>query len=125
MREARSLLRLSGDGSCLLGGLLEGRFGLHSGEEVEFGVAVTDLSDGSALLPVADEGTSDGTVDLELFAEDASCNAEDFCHFLRDLFVALLIKEDVVVELILDLSFGPAILLLLCSTLGLAGLSSL
>jgi hypothetical protein len=124
MREARSLLRLSGSASSLFGGLLEGRLGLHSGEEVEAGMAVTNASDGSTGLSVLDKGTSDRSVDLELFAEDASCNAEDFCHFLRDLFVALLIEEDIVVELVLDLGLGPAILLLLCSALGFGGLST-
>ena len=124
MRGARSLL-LSGSGSSFLGGLLKGRLGLDSGIEVEFGVAISDASDGATLCSVADEGASDGTVDLELFAEDASCNAEDFCHFLRDLFVALLIKEDIVVELVLNLSFGPAILLLLCSAFCFGGLSTL
>ena len=72
--------------------------------------SLADKLDGTTLGTVLDECTSNGSVDLKLFAEYSSSNAEDFCHFLRNLFVALLVKEHVVVKLVPDLHFGPTLL---------------
>lgn len=86
-------------------------------------VALADNPDGAALEAVADEGACDRAVYLELFTERGAGDAKNFCHFLRNLLVALLVKEDVVVELVLDLDLGPGLLLRLGFTL--LGLSSL
>ena len=118
-----SSLLLGISGSGLFGGLLEGRLGLDSTEDLEVRVAVADSSNGAALEAVPDEGASDGSVHLELFAERGAGDAENLCHFLRNLFVALLVEEDVVVELVLDLDLGPGLLLRLAALL--RGLSSL
>ena len=120
---ASSCLLLGISGSSLLGGLLEGRLGLNSREDLEVRVAFADSSNGTALEAVPDEGASDRSVDLELFAERGAGDAENLCHFLRNLFVALLVEEDVVVELVLDLDLGPGLLFRLAALL--AGLRSL
>jgi len=80
-------------------------------------VAFTDWFDGTALDTVPDEGAGDGSVNLELFAEGCTGNAENLCHFLRNLFVALLVKEHVVVKLVLNLDLGPALFLGLAALL--------
>ena len=116
-------LLLGFSGSSLFGSLLESRLGLDSTEDLEVGVAVADGANGAALEAVPDEGASDRSVDLELFAERGAGDAENLCHFLRNLFVALLLEEDIVVELVLDLDLGPGLLLRLAALL--LGLSSL
>lgn len=104
------LFLLSSGGGGLLGGLLERRLGLDAREDLEVGVALTDWLDQTTLYTVADQSTGDRAVDLELFAERGAGNAEDLCHFLRNLFVAFLVEEHIVVKLVLDLDLGPALL---------------
>lgn len=113
-----SLLFLLGDGgSGFLGSLLESGLGLDSGEDLEVRVSLTDGLDGALLESVLDQGARDRAVDLEFLAERCTGDAEDLCHFLRNLFVALLVEEHVVVELVLDLDLGPALLLSLAALL--------
>ena len=56
---------------------------------------------------VADQETGNGSVNLELLAEDGSGDAQDFGDFAGELLVSLLIEEDFVVELVLNLDLGP------------------
>ena len=107
-----SLLRLLGSLSGgLVRGLLEGSQRLNTLEEVEFGVLCSDGLDETLLAELGEEHTGDGSVHLELLNEHGAGNAEDLGNFVHELIVALLIKEDVVVKLILDLDLGPALLL--------------
>ena len=107
-----SLLRFLGSlSSSLVSGLLEGSQGLNTLEEGEFGVLGSDGLDETLLLELVEEHTGDGSVHLELLNEHGAGDAEDLGNFVHELIVALLIKEDVVVKLILDLDLGPALLL--------------
>jgi hypothetical protein len=90
---------------------------LDAGEDLEVGIAITDGLDVTTLDTVSDECARYGSVDLELFAEVGSGDAEDLCHFLRNLFVAFLVEENVVVELVLDLDLGPTLLFSLAAFL--------
>ena len=117
IRKGSLLFLLGGSSGSFLGGLLQGTLGLDTGEDLEVRVAVTDWLDGTALDTVLDECAGNGAVDLELFDEGSTSNAENFCHFLRNLFVAFLVKEDIIVKLILDLDLSPALLLGLTATL--------
>lgn len=83
---------------------------------------VTDFLDGSLLDTVFNEGTGDGSVNLELFAKNGSRDGEHFGHLLRNLFVALLVKEHLVVKLISDLDLGPTLLFSLSTFLGSLGI---
>ena len=56
---------------------------------------------------VVDQETGNGSVNLELLAEDGSGDAQDFGDFVGELLVSLLIEEDFIVELVLDLDLGP------------------
>lgn len=115
---------LSGSGSGFLSGLFEGGLGLHASEKVEFGVGVADTTNHVFGSKISDESASDGSINLELFDEDASGDAENLRDFLGDLVVPLLIEEHVVVKLILYLDLGPA--LFLCfSSFRLGGLGTL
>lgn len=78
---------------------------------------VADALDGAFLGEVLDETAGNGTVDLELLHKRGAGDAEDLGDLLADLGKALLVKEDLVVELVLDLDLGPGLLLGL-STLG-------
>ena len=73
---------------------------------------------------ISDESTSDRSINLELFAEDATGDAENLRDLLGDLVVPLLIEEHVVVKLILYLDLGPALFLGL-SSFCLVGLGAL
>ena len=61
------------------------------------------------------ETSGDRSINLELFHDDGASNAENLGHLRGDLVEALLIKEDVVVELVLNLGLGPGLLLCLGS----------
>lgn len=80
-------------------------------------VPITDSLDGALLEAVLDQSACDGAVDLELLAKRRTGDAENLCHFLRNLFVAFLVEEHIVVELVLDLDLGPALLLSLAALL--------
>ena len=58
-----------------------------------------------------DERAGNGTVDLELLTKNGARDAEDLLALHGDLVVPILIQENVVVKLILDLNFGPALLI--------------
>jgi len=73
---------------------------------------------------VSEETSGNGTINLELFHDDGAGEAENLGHLLADLIEALLVQEDIVVELVLDLGFGPGLLLGL-GTLGFVGLRAL
>ena len=60
---------------------------------------------------VADKSARNRSIDLELFNEGSTRDAENLGDLCHQLLVALLVKEDFVVELVLDLDFGPALLL--------------
>lgn len=82
----------------------------------------TDFLDVSLLDTVFNEGTGDGTINLELFAKDGSRDGQHFGHLLNNLFVALLVKENLVVKLISDLDLGPTLLFSLSTFLGSLGI---
>ena len=118
-------LLLGSGGSFFLGLLLEGRLGESSREEREARAAdISDRLDLSRASQVRNETSGDRSINLELFHDDGAGNAENLGHLRADLVKALLIKEDVVVELVLNLGLGPGLLLCLGS-LGLVGLSAL
>ena len=56
---------------------------------------------------MVDHEASNGSVNLELLAEDGSSNAKNFWDFGAEFLVSLLIEEDFVVQLILDLDLSP------------------
>jgi hypothetical protein len=73
---------------------------------------------------MTNESSGDRSINLELFHDDGARDAENLWHFRADLIEALLVQEDVAVELVLNLGLGPG--LLLCfGTLGLVSLSAL
>ena len=68
--------------------------------------------------------SGDRSINLELFHDDGARDAENLGQFTADLVEALLVQEDIVVELVLDLGLGPGLLLCL-GTLGFVSLSTL
>ena len=70
------------------------------------------------------EGSGNGSINLELFHDGGASDAEDLGHLGADLLESLLVQEDIRVELVLDLGFGPGLLLCL-GTLALVGLGAL
>jgi hypothetical protein len=72
---------------------------------------VTNALDSSLLFKPLDDGTSDRTVHLKLVHEDCASDAQDLGDFTCDLGPSLLVKEDVVVELVLYLDLGPGLFL--------------
>ena len=118
-------LLLGGSGGLFLSLLLEGRLGVLTRVEREVGASdVADWLNFSRAGHVSEETSGDRSINLELFHDDGASNAENLGHLRADLVEALLIKEDVVVELVLNLGLGPGLLLCLGS-LGLVGLSAL
>ena len=98
----------------LLGGLLSiscsflgSGFGLGSHVQIELGVLDTDWLDEALFVEVLDEGSGDGTTNLELLAKDGSSDAENLWDFLDHSLVLLVLEEDSVVKLFLDLNLGP------------------
>ena len=121
-----SLLLILGS-SCglILSLLLESRLGELALVEGETGVGnVTDGDDISGTGEVSEKGSSDGAVNLELFHDDGSGEAENLGHLLTDFGESLLIEENIGVELVLYLGLGPGLLLSLGS-LSFSGLSAL
>ena len=98
-------------GSGFLGGLLESRLSLGAGEEVELSGGGIEALDGALLGELLDECAGDRTVDLELLHEGAAGDDENLGDLRGHLGEALLIEEDVVVELILYLDLGPGLFL--------------
>ena len=60
---------------------------------------------------ILDEGSGDGSVNLELLTENGSGDAKDLGDFLEHSLVLLLIEIDGVVHLFLNLNLGPGLLL--------------
>ena len=58
-----------------------------------------------------DESSGDRPINLELFHDSRARDTEDLGHLRADFVEALLIEEDIVVELVLDLGLGPGLLL--------------
>ena len=71
-----------------------------------------------------DETSGDRSVNLELFHDDRARDAENLGHLCADFVEALLVEEDIIVELVLNLGLGPGLLLGLGS-LALVGLGAL
>ena len=115
-KQLDSLLLLGGGGSLLLSLLLKGRLGLGASVERESGRgSVSDGHDFTGASHVPDDGSSDGSIYLELFHDDRAGEAENLWHLLADLVESLLLEEHFVVELVLDLGLGPGLLLSLGS----------
>ena len=92
-------------------GLLQGGLGRASHVEVKGGVLLSDGLDKILLVEVLDDGSCDGTIDLELLAEDGSGDAEDLGNLLEHSLVLLLLEIDGIVKLFLDLDLSPGLLL--------------
>jgi len=73
---------------------------------------------------MSEKTSGDRSINLELFHDDGASEAKNLWHLRADLVEALLVQEDIVVELVLDLSLGPGLLLCL-GTLALVSLSAL
>lgn len=101
-----SLLLLSGLLSISCGFLGSG-LGLGSHVQIELGVLDTDWLDERLLVEILDEGSGNGTTNLELLAKDGSSDAENLWDFLDHSLVLLILEEDSVVKLFLDLDLGP------------------
>ena len=56
---------------------------------------------------VLDQGSCDGTIDLELFTKHSSSDTEDFGDFLKHTLVGFVIQIYSKVKLFLYLNFGP------------------
>ena len=67
---------------------------------------VTNALNSAGSREVLDHGAGHGAVDLVLVAEGATGDAENFGNLGLHLSPALLVEEDVVVELILYLDLG-------------------
>ena len=87
-------------------------------------MSVSDTLDIFSFSKLFDESSGNGSVNLELFTNDGASDAKDLWNLLSDLLESLLIKEDIIVELVLNLSLSPSLLLGLGS-LGLLGLGAL
>ena len=108
----------------LLKSLLFGRLGKFTGVEGEIAAGnITNGLDVTSAGEMSDETSGDSSINLELFHDDGSCNAENLGKLGADLVKTLLIEEDIVVELVLDLGLGPGLLLCLGS-LGFVSLSA-
>ena len=73
---------------------------------------------------MSEKTSGDRSINLELFHDDGASEAKNLWHLRADLVEALLVQEDIVVELVLDLSLGPGLLLCL-GTLAFVSLSAL
>ena len=71
-----------------------------------------------------EEHSDERSVNLELLHHNGAREAKNLGHFRADFVEALLVQEDLLVELVLDLGLGPGLLLRLGS-LGLLGLRAL
>ena len=80
---------------------------MDTSEETEVGFLFTSGFKHVLGSEVGDEETSDGTVNLELLAEDGSGDAKNFWDFGAEFLVSLLIEEDFVIQLVLDLDLSP------------------
>ena len=56
---------------------------------------------------MVDDETSNGSVNLELLAENGSGDAKNLWDFVAELLEALLVEEDFIVQLVLNLDLGP------------------
>ena len=124
-RRPGSLLLLVGSSFLFLSLLLKSRFGLDAGVERE--VVASNITNGldlSSLSKVPEESPGDRSINLELFHDGRASEAQNLGHFGADLVEALLVEEDLIVELVLDLGLGPGLLLGL-GALRLLGLSAL
>ena len=120
-----SLLLALGSGLFFFSLLLEGRLGILTSVEREIVAGnVTDRLDVTRLDEVPEEGPADRSINLELFHDSRASDAENLGHLGADFVEALLVKENFVVELVLNLGLGPGLLLGL-GTLGLLSLSAL
>jgi len=109
------LARLGGEERGFLSGLLGSGLSLASREQVEFSGVLSDAPDGALLFKLVDQGAGDGPVDLELLHEGRAGDNQDLGDLTGYLREALLVEEDLVVELVLDLDLGPGLLLGLAS----------
>ena len=101
-----SLLLGSGS-SSFLSLLLESGLGLDASPQIEGGGGIADALDGALLGKFSDDGARNGAVHLVLLRQGGAGDDEDFGDFRRHLCPALLVEEDIEVELILYLDFGP------------------
>jgi len=67
----------------------------------------SDSNDQTSLGEFLDEGSSNGTSNLELFNENGSGDTKDLWDFFKHSFELFVVKEDGIVELFLNLSLGP------------------
>ena len=99
-------LFLRGSGG-IVGSLLESGLGLDTLIEIEGRVLLSYWFDQLFSGKIFDQSSSNGSTNLELFAENGSGNAEDLWDLLDHSLVLLLIQEYGVVKLLLNLSLSP------------------
>ena len=68
---------------------------------------LTNGLDETLFLQLGEENTGDGTVDLEFLDETGTGDGENLGDLVHQFIVALFIKENIVVKLILDLHLSP------------------
>ena len=106
-RGSATSLLLSGGLGSLLSRFLKSGFGVNTGPEVESGTCLADTTDSALLSQFFDDGARDRTVHFVLLGEGGASDDEDFGDLLCHLLPALLLEEDIEVELILYLDLGP------------------
>lgn len=74
-------------------------------------MGLSALSDNSFASQFSEDLPGDGSVDLELVADDSNSKGLELGGFLGDFLVCLLIEEDGVVQLFLQFNLGPTLLL--------------
>merc|ERR1711939_390186 len=104
---AKSLLRFFGLGCLFVGFSLGSGLGTDALEQIEGSVLGSDWLDELLLVQVLDEGSGDGSTNLELLANDSSGDAENLWQLLEHSLVLLVVEEHGVVKLLLNLHFGP------------------
>ena len=103
---AKSVLFL-GLGSLFVGLSVGSGLGRDSLEQVEGSVLGSDGHDELLLVEILDEGSGDGSSNLELLADDGSGDAQDLWQLFEHSLVLFVVKEHGVVKLLLNLDFGP------------------
>ena len=104
---------LSSELGGLDGSLLSSGLGLGALVEAEGVVLLTEGGDLATAEHVVDEGTGDGTIDLELLDKHGAGDAKDLGDLLDHSLVLLIIEEAGIIGLFLNLHLGPGLLLAL------------
>ena len=105
--ERSSLLLLGGGLSLFSSSLFRSRLSLRTFVKIKMSTLLTNWKNELFLGEVLDQGSCDGTIDLELFTKHSSGDTEDFGDFLKHTLVGFVIQIYSKVKLFLYLNFGP------------------